>query len=38
MEMMGIEPIFPRCDRGVLPLHHIPYGKIQNSNIEIRKL
>ena len=24
MEMEGIEPSFPRCDRGVLPLHHIP--------------
>ena len=24
MEMKGIEPSFPRCDRGVLPLHHIP--------------
>ena len=24
LEMEGIEPSFPRCDRGVLPLHHIP--------------
>ncbi len=23
--MEGIEPSFPRCDRGVLPLHHIPW-------------
>ena len=24
METKGIEPSFPRCDRGVLPLHHVP--------------
>ena len=24
METEGIEPSFPRCDRGVLPLHHVP--------------
>jgi hypothetical protein len=27
METMGIEPTFPRCDRGVLPLHHVPYSE-----------
>ena len=24
LETKGIEPSFPRCDRGVLPLHHVP--------------
>jgi integrase len=24
VETKGIEPSFPRCDRGVLPLHHVP--------------
>ena len=24
METKGIEPSFPRCDRGVLPLHYVP--------------
>ena len=24
METGGIEPPFPRCDRGVLPLYHVP--------------
>lgn len=24
MEARGVEPLFPRCDRGVLPLHHAP--------------
>lgn len=30
METKGIEPSFPRCDRGVLPLHHVPGGKLLN--------
>ena len=24
VEARGVEPLFPRCDRGVLPLHHAP--------------
>ena len=24
MEARGVEPLSPRCDRGVLPLHHAP--------------
>ena len=24
MEARGVEPLFPRCDRGVFPLHHAP--------------
>ena len=24
MEARGIEPLFARCDRAVLPLHHAP--------------
>jgi len=31
VEMEGIEPSFPRCDRGVLPLHHIPKHDIPYS-------
>jgi len=33
LETKGIEPSFPRCDRGVLPLHHVPRMCLQNSII-----
>ncbi len=29
METKGIEPSFPRCDRGVLPLHHVPKNDLK---------
>ena len=33
LETMGIEPTFLRCDRSVLPLHHVP--GISKSNKKI---
>ncbi len=32
VETKGIEPSFPRCDRGVLPLHHVPRTTFWFSN------
>ena len=29
METKGIEPSFPRCDRGVLPLHYVPETTVE---------
>ncbi len=33
METKGIEPSFPRCDRGVLPLHYVPKKAVFESFI-----
>ena len=30
LETKGIEPSFPRCDRGVLPLHYVPNIDFKN--------
>ena len=36
METKGIEPSFPRCDRGVLPLHHVPETTIEYAILQER--
>ena len=35
METKGIEPSFPRCDRGVLPLHHVPIWECADLDMKL---
>ena len=38
LETKGIEPSFPRCDRGVLPLHHVPGKHTNNISQKMAKI